>query len=119
MKNIQIPSFETYSKVLVALGMAGIFAIAGVFVGCLMPWPLNEIHYAPLIFAAISVGLASLVWSLFRLIEPVHYDRAWTVAEITLVPLYWLLLLLAVNVSLGWLIQRSIEEMKDVVPSIL
>jgi hypothetical protein len=112
MKNIQFTSRETDYRLLVPLALLAFFAAAGVFLGLLMPTH-SQIHEAPWILAAISVGSALLVWSVFRLFEPAHYTRGWKIAEVTLVPLYWLVLVLAAYVCLGWLIEHSIQEMQN------
>ena len=119
MKNVQFTSRDTDYKFLAALALLTSFAVAGIFAGLFMPTGFGGIHEAPCILAAISVGLVLFVWSVFRLIKPAGYDRNWQIAGIVLVPLYWLLLLLAVDISLGWLVDKSIQEMQDIVASIL
>jgi hypothetical protein len=114
MKNIQFTSRETDYNFLIPLALLASFGAAGVFLGLLMPTH-GQIHEAPWILAAISVGVALFVWSVFRLIEPAHYNRGWKIAEVTLVPLYWLVLVLAAYVCLGWLIEHSIQQMQDIV----
>lgn len=117
MKNIQFTSREMDYKFLAALAALASFAAAGIFLGLLMPRG-GQIH-APWIFAAVSVGFALLVWSVFRLVEPSRYTRGWKIAEITVVPLYWLALILAAYIGFGWLIEHTIQQMQNLVPNCL
>jgi len=112
MKNLQLTSRKTNAKVLTALASVGFFAIAGELIGCFVP-------AAACALAVISVGLAVFVWSIFRLIKPGRYDRSWNLAEVILVPLCWLMLLLAVYVSLGWAINRWNQELQNITQSTL
>jgi hypothetical protein len=118
MKNVQF-SRETVSTVLTALALLPSFAISGVLVGLCVPAKFSDISQVPQVLAAISVGLALFVWSIFRLIKPVGYNRNWEIAEMTLVPLYSLMLALAATVWVAWLIQRSIQELEDIVTPLL
>lgn len=119
MKNIQFTSRETDCKILPPLALLAAFATAGALFGFFMPTGYGVINGMPGIFAAISVGLTLFVWSIFRLIKPVYYDRNWKIAEVVTVPLYSLILTLAAGVCVAWLIQRSLHglwEITDTIP---
>lgn len=119
MKNFQFTSRETDSKILAALGFLGL-AIAGFVAGGFIPMPSNqEVNRMPWILAAISVGLALLVWSIFRLIEPVRPDRNWKTAAVTLACLTWLVLMLGAYVSVDLMTIRTIREIQDIATPML
>lgn len=117
MKNIQFTSRETDYKILPPFALLASFAIAGAFAGLFLPSGYDVISGTPAILAAMSAGLALFVWSVFRIIKPVYYDRNWKIAEVVTVPLYSLILTLAAAISVSWLIQRW--EVQYIASSIL
>jgi len=104
MKNIQIFSRETDRKALFILFGLGVPALAG----SLLPTPFEDSH-ARLFDAVLSVALAIFVWSGFRLFEPKRYSHKWAIAERTVVPVLWLLLMLAFAVWFYHLDQAKYE----------
>lgn len=117
MTNIPFNSRRINGKSIGILVLAGFISVAAVIGCCLMPgasnkiswwhafslWPFDNLwNRAASINACISVGLALFTWSVFRLIRPVHPNRSWRIVQAILVPLCWLLLLLALD---GWLVQ--------------
>ena len=104
MKDIQIFSRETDRKVLLVLFGLGVPALAG----CLLPTPFEDSHVR-LFDAVLSAALALLVWSGFRLLEPRRYSHKWEIAERTVVPVVWLLLILAFAVWFYHLEQAECE----------
>lgn len=87
MKNIQFTSRETDLKVLIASSCLGFAAV----VGFLVPVPSGDFS-GYFIGPAVSVALAVFVWSVFHLIKP--DTRKWTMTELAIVPVIWLLLML-------------------------
>ncbi len=105
MKNIQFTSRRTDYNVLAFATVIGTFAIAGFFIGVFISMPFSLTN------AAISVGSAIFAWSVFRFIRPVRYDRNWQIAEFMLVPAFWLLLTLALDV---WLVSNATNWLVEV-----
>jgi hypothetical protein len=91
MKSQMFPSLKTDDKVLIILLCLGFAAV----IGCLLPAPYDISHAFG---GFISVTFGILVWCLFRLIEPRRYSRRWAIAELTVVPIVWMLLMLALAV---------------------
>lgn len=129
MNKIQVVSGRTVRKTLAVLAWVGFFSISAGFGFCLELGPSDDtwlqffnfwgyssyslMVHAALINAAISIGIALLAWSSFRLVQPAHPNRNWQIAEVILVPLFWLLLLVAADVSLCWFVERSIQDFQD------
>lgn len=78
-----------------AFFVVGLSAVSGFLLSTLEPPPT-----APLIELIVSVPLALLLWSVFHLVEPANPSRKWVIAELTVVPVVWLLLMLALGVWL-------------------
>jgi len=91
MQNRLFPSLKMDDKVLIILLCLGFAA----FIGCLLPVPF---YVSRVLGGFISVGLAVLVWCVFRLVEPRRYSRKWAIAELMVVPVVWVLLMVAVGV---------------------
>jgi hypothetical protein len=104
MKNIEFYSRETGQKILLILVCLGVSALAG----CLLPTPFED-SSARLFDAALSVALAVSVWCGFHLIKPRRYSQKWAIAELTVVPIVWLLLMLALAVWFYHLEQARYE----------
>lgn len=111
MKNFQLTSRATNFKLLGALALFG-FAIGGGLLadgeGNGMPWAL----------AGISVGLALFVLSIYRLVQPARPDQRWKIAAITLASLTWLMLMVAAYLCVNLMVQRTIEQLQDIVPTL-
>jgi hypothetical protein len=90
MKTTQSSSRETVQKILIALVCLGVSALAG----CFLPTPFEDSH-ARVFDAALSVALAVFVWCGFHLFEPRCFSRKWATAELAVVPVIWLLIMLA------------------------
>jgi hypothetical protein len=90
MKSTQFYSRETVQRILIALACLGV----SVFAGCLLPTPFEDSH-ARVFDAALSVALAVFVWCGFHLFEPRRFSRKWAIAELTVIPVIWLMLMLA------------------------
>lgn len=93
MNDIQFTSLRSDAKIPIILFCLGISA----FVGYLLPTPFDDSR-ARLFDAAISVILGGFVWAAFRLIEPRRHGQKWMIAEFTVVPLVWVLLMVAIGV---------------------
>ena len=100
MKNIHLTSQRIMFRILLVVVLSTI-------AGFLLPMLSEDF---PPFDAAISSPLALLAWSVFRLVAPNRYDRKWTIAEFTLVPIAWLSLMLAFNVWFHQLSQFLIVE---------
>jgi uncharacterized BrkB/YihY/UPF0761 family membrane protein len=129
VKDLQLGSRKTDRERLFSLAWAGFFVVAAGFGCCLAAGLSDEIRWwrafrffrfdllrVSFINAGISLGLAAFTWSVFRLFRPIHPNRNWRIAEVVVVPFCWLLLLLAVDVLLGWLVQQSFQDFQDIVP---
>ena len=88
MKNVQLTSRKTDLRVLLVI-------VFPAFAGFLLSMLFEDFPQALLCDAVISIPLALLVWCAFRLVQPSHHSQRWTIAEFTLVPIIWLLLMLA------------------------
>jgi len=100
MNNIQFTSRRTDFKILKVVAVLGISALAGFVLALLYegiyPEPFVPIGFAVFFWEAIvSVPLALFVWCSFLLIRPGRYSRKWVIVEWIVVPLVWLLLVLA------------------------
>jgi hypothetical protein len=115
MKTTHSLSLKSLYKALIAFGVIGLLAVAGISSEVVMPGSFQAANFAPAILIIVSIGSAAFVWSIFRLIRPVRANRGWQIAEMVLVPLYWLVLLLAADVLLGRLFRDSIQEMQNFV----
>jgi hypothetical protein len=91
MKNIQITSRKTDLKVLFVVVFSAV-------AGFLLPSHFEISYYARFFDAVFSVPVALLVWCAFHLVEPRRHSKKWTVAEFMIVPLVWLLLMVALDV---------------------
>jgi hypothetical protein len=91
MKNIQFTSRKSDLKFLAVIGFSAV-------AGFLLPGRFEYSYHAQFFDAIFSVPLALLVWCGFHLIEPTIHSRKWTIAEFTVVPIVWLLLMLALAV---------------------
>ena len=109
MKSTHLYSRETVQKILIALVCVGVSALAG----CLLPTPFEDSHER-VFDAALSVALAVFVWCGFHLFEPRRFSRKWAIAELTVVPVIWLLLMLMFAV---WF--YHLEQARDEVFEIL
>jgi len=105
MKNMQFSSRKADQKVLIVLLCLGIPAL----VGCFLPPPFAGL-LALLFDVVLSVALAVFVWCVFHLIEPRRHSQKWVIAELTIVPAIWLLLMLAVAV---WFYHLNMPMMRD------
>jgi hypothetical protein len=104
MKTIHFYSRETGQKALLIVGCLGVAALAG----SLIPTPFDDFH--PRLFdAALSVALAVFAWCGFHLFEPRRFSRKWAIAELTVVPVIWLLLMLVFAVWFYHLEQARYE----------
>jgi hypothetical protein len=133
MKNIQLTSWKTDQIVLPVLTLVGFLLLAAGFGCCLVSGPSDYLNWwqgfsllhfyllsrASSINAGISVGLALFIWSVFMLIRPAYPDRNWQTAEVILIPLFWLLLLVAADLSLLWLVQHSVQRFQDIFTPLL
>jgi len=107
MKNVQLSSRTTDQSVLLVLFCLGLAAL----VGCLLPTPF-EGSQARCFDAGLSVALAVFVWSAFHLIEPRRYSPKWMIAEFTVIPALWLLIILAFAI---WF--YHLEQARDAFPA--
>lgn len=105
MKNIQFASRRTDIRVVAVSGFLGFSAVVGWLLASFSlaadPMPfvnLDRAQFRLQFFGTIiSVSLALLVWCSFLLVRPARYSRKWVIAEWIVVPLVWLLLVLALN----------------------
>lgn len=93
MKYIQFSSRRTDIKVLVVVGFSAV-------AGWLLPPQFENSYHAVDFDALFAVPLALLVWCVFHLIELSRHGWKWAIAELTVVPIVWLLLMLALDVWL-------------------
>ena len=110
MKNIQLTQRENdlaITKVMGYLAMAGV-------IGLFLTPPPNGIDQLPLINGAISLAIALLVWSTFKLIEPLRYSRNWQIAKVIFVPLFWLLLVAAIDLGIYYAIQGDRTQLEEI-----
>jgi hypothetical protein len=115
MKNIQLTDRETDLKVLAVTTKAGAFVLVGGIV-----WLLTLISYGndfqlPFINFLISIAAALFVWSTFKLVEPFRYSRNWQIAEFIFVPLVWLLLMVAIDVGIYFVIQANWVDLYSII----
>lgn len=102
MTNITFSSRATDLKVLAAVAILGLSALAG----NLLPTPINAPHIQ-LYDALVTVPIWVFVWSLFHLFAPVRpYSPKWQTATLTATPFVWALLV----VALGFLLQSMHNE---------
>jgi len=112
MKNIWFTSRETDWKVLKVFGVVGLSCVAGPLLAAQF-----EDSFLSLSFDAIvSISVALLVWSVFHLVEPKDHGRKWTIAELTVVPLVWLLLMVTLAVWFHHLWCQSDELREEMFP---
>jgi hypothetical protein len=114
MKNLQFTPENVFCGILSAFNFIFFFAMAGASAIFFMPWPFEQLPHPALVLAASSVGLATFVWALFRLIRPVHANRRWQIAEIIIVPFCWLLLVSTVDVCLGLFVSGFVGQFYDI-----
>ena len=118
MNNIQFASRRTDIRVVAVSGFLGFSAVAGwllasfFLVNDLEPMQpignLDRVQFRVQFFEAIiSVSLALLVWCSFLFVRPARYGRKWVIAEWIVVPLVWLLLVLAFDVWVHHLLFNS------------
>ncbi|HXC35889.1 MAG TPA: hypothetical protein VNV43_08435 [Candidatus Acidoferrales bacterium] len=128
MKNIEFTSRATDRYILPVFALVGFFVLAAGS-GCVLPgisrWQnfsmvrIDILNHAAFINGAISIGLAVFTWSVFKIIRPAYPDRNWQIAEVILIPVIWLLLLAAADLSLSLLVQHSMQELQDIVNAII
>ena len=102
-------------KVLAVTTKAGAFVLVGGIV-----WLLTLISYGndfqlPFINFLISIAAALFVWSTFKLVEPFRYSRNWQIAEFIFVPLVWLLLMVAIDVGIYFVIQANWVDLYSII----
>lgn len=125
MKNLQLTSRGTDQYILFVLVLVGFFVL-GAGSGCLLApgislWQnfsmgrIDLLNHVAFINGAISVGLALFTWSVFQMIRPAYSNRNWQIAEAIFIPVFWLLLLLAVDLCLTLLIQRSFQSLWEII----
>lgn len=106
MKYYQFASRRTDIRVVAVSGFLGFSAVSGWLLASFFfaNDPLQFVNLDPVQFRVqifetlISVSLALLVWCSFLLVRPARYRRKWVIAEWIVVPLVWLLLVLAFHV---------------------
>jgi hypothetical protein len=116
MKNIRFALKQDDYGILNYGTLVGFFSIAGIVGGFLMPrympYGVLDFGIAPLTNAVISIASALFAWSAFCFIRPARYDRHWQIAEFMLVPAFWLLLTLALDVLI--LNTAHIEDLESI-----
>jgi hypothetical protein len=108
MKNMEFWSRETDWKILI---VAAALSISG-FAGLLHVWP--EFLNIPWVFGTgVALALLLLPWGLFNLVRPIRarWDRRWSIAEAIVVPIAWLLLLIALSL---WFYHVAVHERKKI-----
>jgi hypothetical protein len=108
MKDMQFTSLKSDIKVPIVLFCLGFSA----FVGYLLPTPFDDSH-AQLFDAGVAVILGAFVWAVFHLIEPRRHGQKWMIAEFTVIPFVWVLIILALGVWFYHL-QQAREETYDI-----
>lgn len=102
MNNIQFASRRTDIRVVAVSGFLGFSTVVGWLLASF--FDVNELEpFLPIgrlqfFETVLSVSLALSVWCSFLLVRPVRYSRKWVIAERIVVPLVWLLLVLAFDV---------------------
>lgn len=117
-KFFQVSALAAFFLFAAGFGCFSVSSVRGEWWQSFSLWRFAVLNWASSINAGISVGLALLTWSVFRLFRPLHPNRNWRIAEVILVPLCWLVLLLAVDALVAWLSQRSLQELQDIQPTL-
>jgi hypothetical protein len=110
MKYIQSIRWETGLAVAALIG----YLTMAWGIGCLLAPPQYGMMQLTLINGVISLAIALLVWSTFKLIEPLRYRRNWQICKFIFIPLVWLLLLAAIDVGIHYVIQSDQSQLEEI-----
>jgi hypothetical protein len=88
-----------------------LFLLAGV-IGYFLPTPISphlpgyfqSVRYVD---AAVSALLGVLVWSVYHLVEPVHYGKRWLILRATVIPTAWFFLIVLFYTLFGYLMTKD------------
>ena len=88
-----------------AVGILGAAALVGFF---FIPTPIESARF---VGPFLTVIFIPFTWGAFRLVRPSRYGRAWLIAEFIVVPVLWLLLVIALGIWFGHIGGPVIEEL--------
>ncbi|HEY1660805.1 MAG TPA: hypothetical protein VGI03_00150 [Verrucomicrobiae bacterium] len=61
----------------------------------------------------LLIILGALVWSAFRLVEPIRYRRKWAIARPVIILTIWLMIVIALDFFLGYLEKQTPNSMVE------